>query len=166
VNIKYRILLPHESRIYRTIRLESLEKFPESFSADYQEALKTEKFRLESDIEDQTDCRFVMGAFADKELIGICVFVKRDNKAANIYQMYVRGSFQGKNIGSGLIQAVIKEAYQQFPGIGIFLEVTDKNGKAYHLYKKIGFTETNSETAEKSGLTAMKYSVDNHSTNF
>lgn len=45
MNIEYRNLSPHESSIYRAIRLESLEKFPASFGAQYQEALQLEKFR-------------------------------------------------------------------------------------------------------------------------
>jgi diamine N-acetyltransferase len=141
MNINYRILAPHESMNYRIIRLESLEKFPESFCASYQDALKIEKFRLESDIENQTEDRFVMGAFADDELIGICAFVKDENNTGNIYQMYVKESFQGKNIGWGLIQKVIEEAYERFNKINIFLEVTDKNEKAYNLYRKIGFKD-------------------------
>lgn len=148
MNINYRVLLPHESRNYRIIRLESLEKFPEAFGANYQESLKIEKFRLESDIESQAQDRFVMGAFADDTLIGICAFVKEENNTGNIYQMYVRGSFQGKNIGFGLIQAVIDEAYKRFGGITIFLGVTDKNEKAYNLYRKIGFVEV-TDNAEK-----------------
>lgn len=149
MNIDYRILLPHESRNYRIIRLESLEKFPESFGADYQESLKIEKFRLESDIENQAQDRFVMGALADDAVIGICAFVKDENNTGNIYQMYVRGSFQGKNIGFGLIEEVIEEAHKRFNGITIFLEVTDKNEKAYNLYRKIGFVEVTDNAKKK-----------------
>lgn len=148
MNIIYRVLLPHESKNYRIIRLESLEKFPESFGAVYQEAVQIEKFRMESDIENQTQGRFMVGAFSDDDLIGICAFVKEENPTGSIYQMYVKEHFQGKNIGWGLIQAVIGEASERFPGITIFLEVTDKNEKAYNLYRKIGFTDV-IDTGEK-----------------
>ncbi|MBP2619561.1 hypothetical protein [Chryseobacterium jejuense] len=53
--------------MYRTIRLESLEQFPESFEATYQEAMNTEKLRMETDIENQTVEKFVFGAFADQK---------------------------------------------------------------------------------------------------
>ncbi|KFF17843.1 GNAT family N-acetyltransferase [Chryseobacterium sp. JM1] len=157
MNIKNRFLLPHESKNYRIIRLESLKKFPESFGAVYQEALQIEKFRMESDIENQTQDRFVVGAFSDDELIGICAFVKEENHTGSIYQMYVKEHFQGKNIGWGLIQAVIGEASERFPDITIFLEVTDKNEKAYNLYKKIGFTEVIGDNGkqENSGNTQL-----------
>ncbi|MCJ7935672.1 MAG: GNAT family N-acetyltransferase [Chryseobacterium sp.] len=140
----YRKLVSGESKKYRTIRLESLEKFPESFGASYEEALKTEKFRTESDIEEQTPERFVFGAFADDELAGICTFVKNENNTGNIYQMYVKKEFQGKGIGLGLIEATIHEAYHRFIDIEIILEVTPGNNKAYNLYRKIGFVEITS----------------------
>lgn len=160
MTIKYRKLLPEESKLYREIRLESLEKFPESFGANYQEALKTEKFRLEYDIENQASDRFVFGAYANHELIGICTFIKDQNNTGNIYQMYVKEEFQGKNIGLGLIQAIIKEANDTFKDIVIFLEVINTNSKAYNLYKKNGFEEVIYSTDKQETETniLMKYS--------
>ncbi|SIT03618.1 Acetyltransferase (GNAT) domain-containing protein [Chryseobacterium ureilyticum] len=156
MNINYRNLLPEESKLYRSIRLESLFEFPESFCADYHEALKIEKFRIESDIEQQSFERFVLGAFSEDNLIGICVFVKSENNIGHIYQMYVKKEFQGKNIGSGLIHSIINEANKRFNDIEIFLEVTLQNNKAYHLYKKIGFEEIVNETDPENSI-AMKY---------
>lgn len=156
MNIEYRNLLPNESKVYRAIRLESLEKFPESFGANYQEALKTEKFRIENDIENQSLDRFVFGAFANEELIGICAFAKDEKNTGNIYQMYVRMGFQGKNIGYDLLEAIIHEAYTRFNGIEIVLEVTPKNDRAYYLYKKIGFQEAGHENNSESNI-VMKY---------
>lgn len=153
-SISYRKLLPTESKIYRAIRLESLKKFPESFGATYQEALSIEKFRMESDIEEQTPERFVFGAFEQQELVGICTFVKNENGTGSIYQMYVKKEFQGKNIGQGLIEAVISEACQKFNGIEIILEVTPGNDKAYNLYRKIGFQEIPNTSSEE---ISMKY---------
>lgn len=157
MNINYRLLLPHESKNYRTIRLESLEKFPEAFFASYEESLKIEKFRLETDIEHQAQDRFVLGAFADAELIGICSFVKDENNAGNFYQMYVKEEFQGKNIGLGLIQAVIDEARKRFNEISIFLEVVHNNEKAYHLYKKTGFSEIVNDSREQENGSKKMY---------
>lgn len=157
MNIEYRNLLPHESSIYRAIRLESLEKFPASFGAQYHEALQIEKFRLEGDIEHQTPGRFVIGAFDNQDMVGICVFVKEENAAGSIYQMYVKESYQGKNVGSGLIQATINEARQRFSSVDIFLEVTPHNVKAYGLYKKIGFEAIKNETEGVDANILMRY---------
>lgn len=157
MNIEYRNLLPHESSIYRAIRLESLEKFPASFGAQYHEALQIEKFRLENDIEQQTQGRFVIGAFDDQSLVGICVFVIEENATGSIYQMYVRENYQGKNIGAGLIKATINEARHRFSPVDIFLEVTPHNVKAYGLYKKIGFEAVISETENVNANIMMRY---------
>lgn len=158
MNINYRKLLPEESKAYRTIRLESLEQFPESFGASYQEALKIEKFQIERDIEEQTFGRFVLGAYADDLLTGICTFVTSDKNSGTIYQMYVKREFQGKNIGQGLIEAVILEAERQFNDIEIFLEVAPGNDKAYNLYRKTGFLEViNTSSKDLSSCIKMKY---------
>lgn len=157
MNIQYRKLLPEESTVYRTIRLESLKKFPESFCADYEDALKTEKFRIEYDIENQLAERFVVGAFHQDLLIGICTFVKDENSRGNIYQMYVKKEYQGKNIGLALIQKIIEEADKEFKDLEIYLEVKNTNVKAYRLYQKIGFTEV-AEQNETDSYVLMKYS--------
>lgn len=159
--IEFRNLLPAESSAYRSIRLESLKFFPESFGADYHEASKTEKLRLESDIENQTPGRFVMGAFADDELIGICVFVEEENYSGHIYQMYVKAGFQGKNIGSHLLKAVIEESVSQFSTREIYLEVTCRNTAAYELYRKIGFKKISDQPEKKEMLIMMKYRTEN-----
>lgn len=156
--ISYRKLLSEESKAYRAIRLESLEQFPESFGANYHEALKIEKFQIESDIEEQNFGRFVLGAYADDLLIGICTFVKSDENTGTIYQMYVKKEFQGKNIGQGLIEAVIHEAGRRFNDIEIFLEVAPGNDKAYNLYRKTGFLEVENTSAHDiSNCIMMKY---------
>lgn len=46
MNIEYRKLSAHESKRYRSFRLESLEQFPDSFEASYHEALNTEKLLI------------------------------------------------------------------------------------------------------------------------
>ena len=158
MEIEFRNLLAKESKEYRKIRLESLQRFPKSFCANYQQAIETEELGLESDIENQTFEKFVYGAFSNNELIGICVLVKDEMNIGTIYQMYVQDSFQGKNIGSKLVEEVIKEARIRYGGIDIFLEVLRDNFKAYRLYKKIGFKEVEKKANDASFL--MKYNAD------
>ncbi|WP_312389975.1 GNAT family N-acetyltransferase [Chryseobacterium sp.] len=159
MNIRYRKLLSEESKIYRNIRLESLQKFSESFGVSYEEAAKNEKLRIEFDIENQTKERFVVGAFHEKKLIGICTFIKDENDKGNIYQMYVQSAFQDNNIGACLIKKTIEETNKNFGVIDIFLEVKVTNLKAYHLYKKLGFVEINENSeSENNPIILMKYS--------
>lgn len=154
--IEYRSLLPDESQEYRRIRLESLKEFPEAFSATYQETLNGgEKLTLENDIEKQAFNKFVHGAFVNHELIGICTFVKSGENTGNIYQMYVRKGFQGKNIGLNLIREIVKEAIKRYHDVEIFLEVSANNLQAKHFYLKAGFEQI--QQIENSGDILMKY---------
>lgn len=135
--LEYRKLKSYESGIYREIRLESLKKFPEAFEADYQDALRTEKLRFEIDIENQETDRFMTGAFYGDELVGICGFAKDERGRGNIFQMYVKEEYQGRNIGMELLRAVINDADTK----EIILEVKPDNLNAFHLYQKAGFKE-------------------------
>ncbi|AQX10603.1 hypothetical protein BAY32_15840 [Elizabethkingia ursingii] len=158
MKIEYRNLLPHESKIYRMIRLESLREFPDAFSASYEESVKMEKLRLEEDIENQIPERFVTGAFVDNELSGICAFANFGNNTGNILQMYVKKGLQGSNIGMGLVQTAIQEAKSRFHDIAIELEVRADNVKAFNLYKKAGFQEIDNNAHETSDIIVMRYS--------
>lgn len=72
--------------------------------------------------------------------------------------MYVKRDFQGKNVGQGLIEAVIHEAGRQFNDIEIFLEVIPGNDKAYNLYRKTGFLDVkNTPAKDLSNCIMMKY---------
>jgi len=153
--IEYRSLLPDESKEYRRIRLESLKEFPEAFSATYQETLNVEKLTLEKDIENQTANKLLHGVFVNRELIGICTFVKNDENIGNIYQMYVQKGFQGKDIGLNLVHETIKEAAKRYHNLEIFLEVSVDNLQAKHFYLKAGFEQI--QQNENSGDILMKY---------
>ncbi len=139
MDVEFRKLLPNESNIYRQMRLESLREFPEAFYANYEEALHTEKLKLEINIEQQTPDKFVMGAFVDAELIGMGVFILEENNSGGIYQMYVKEHFHRKNVGGGLITAIMNEAANNLNVKEIHLEITTKNKKAYNFYSKLGF---------------------------
>jgi len=147
--MNYRKLQPRESSKYRAIRLESLKAFPNAFGTKYDEAIQIEKFRFEYDIEHQEQERFVIGAFDQENLIGICAFVMSENSVGDIYQMYVKKEYQNSGIGFQLIQKTIYEAQQLSPNLTIRLEVTKGNHNACNLYQKAGFIEVkNSENGE------------------
>jgi ribosomal protein S18 acetylase RimI-like enzyme len=146
--MNYRKLQPRESSKYRAIRLESLKAFPNAFGTKYDEAIQIEKFRFEYDIEHQVQERFVIGAFDQENLIGICAFAIGENSVGDIYQMYVKNEYQKKGIGFQLVQKTIFEAQKLFPNIIIQLEVTKGNHNAYNLYQKAGFIEVKNDENE------------------
>jgi ribosomal protein S18 acetylase RimI-like enzyme len=87
-----------------------------------------------------------MGAFEDRELIGICgflPFVTQKNivlsDSGEIIQMYVKSAYRGKKIGLHLVEAVVEQAFR-LPAIKqILLGVMEGNISAIRVYEQAGF---------------------------
>jgi len=87
--------------------------------------------------EQQVDDSFVIGAFDQKELIGICgfiTFVLDDvidlSNTGTIIQMYVRSTYSGRKIGLNLTNATIREAFSISDVNQIVLGVRETNMSA------------------------------------
>ena len=110
---------------------------------------------FEAALEAPVDERFVMGAFAQTELIGICGFVpfvseelQTLRKAGSLIQMYVKPAYRGKKIGLGLVKALTQEAFA-LPNIDqIVLEVKADNLGAIRVYEQAGFVTYRAEGRE------------------
>jgi RimJ/RimL family protein N-acetyltransferase len=146
MKISYRKLGPVDARQYRGIRLESLKLYPESFGSTFEEQSKLPKLMFEKSLEQPVDDRFVIGAFDQKTLIGICGFIPfvLDNSlgfsnAGEIIQMYVRSAYSGRKIGLGLVKAVIDEAFKISGLEQIVLGVQEGNMSAIRVYEQAGF---------------------------
>jgi RimJ/RimL family protein N-acetyltransferase len=144
--ISYRKLLPRDSAQYREIRLESLKAHPESFGSTFEEQKKLPKLMFEKAIEQPYDSRFVVGAFDQKEIIGICGFVPFASEyfqdlenAGTIIQMYVKPTYRGRRIGFNLVKTVVDEAFR-LPDIDkVVLGVKEGNLSAIRVYEQAGF---------------------------
>ena len=116
MTISYRKLMPPDAKAYRAIRLESLKAHPESFGSTFEEQQKLPKLMFETAIEAPVDERFVMGAFDQAELIGICGFVPANDQqlqnTGTLIQMYVRAAYSGRKIGLNLVKAVMQGSLQ------------------------------------------------------
>lgn len=153
MKISYRKLVSVDSAQYREIRLESLKAHPESFGSTFDEQRKLPKLMFEKALEQPFDERFVIGAFDQKALIGICGFIPfvLDNNldlsnVGTIIQMYVRAMYSGRKIGLNLVKATIREAFT-LPDIEqIMLGVKEGNLSAVRVYEQAGFQTYNSET--------------------
>lgn len=145
MEINYRKLLPKESRLYRAIRLESLKLFPDSFGSVYEEQVQKEKLSFEKNIEDQTEGRFILGAFRNKKLIGICGTYQHANPKTRhrtfIVQMYVKPEFSKQKIGLNLLNAMIEEAFKNPVIEQLELEVFTDNIPANKIYEQANFKE-------------------------
>ncbi len=101
---------------------------------------------FENAIEQPYDDRFVIGAFNQKSLIGICGFVPlaieyfQDlENAGTIIQMYVKSAYRGRKIGLNLVKTVVDEAFT-LPQISVIvLGVKEDNISAIRVYEQAGF---------------------------
>lgn len=141
----YRKLTPSESGEYRKIRLESLRDAPNNFGSAYEIESKKNKLAFEQFIEEQAEAKFIIGAFEDAKLVGICGFSRESPPKqmhwGYIIQMYVKPQYRGKKIGKGLLDKTMEEAFK-IPGIEqLILGVITTNHSAITVYEKAGFTE-------------------------
>jgi RimJ/RimL family protein N-acetyltransferase len=155
MKISYRKLVSVDSTQYREIRLESLKLHPESFGSTFEEQSKLPKLMFEKAIEQPADDRFVIGAFDQQALIGICGFIlivpdhnQHLSNAGAIIQMYVKSAYSGRKIGLSLVKAVIHEAFKISGLEQIELEVKKGNMSAIRVYEQAGFQTFNTEGGE------------------
>jgi len=144
-NIAYRKLKPHESLQYRALRLESLQKHPSSFASTFEEQKQIPKLAFEKFIEESNSEAFIIGAFDQHKLIGICGFFRHKEKksrhSAEIIQMYVQQAHQGQQVGYHLLKATLTAGFQLEALSQIELEVFANLKAANQLYEKVGFKE-------------------------
>jgi len=155
MEISYRKLVAADSKQYREIRLESLKLHPESFGISFEAQRKLPKLMFEKALEQPVDDRFVIGAFDQQVLIGICgfiPFVPEDNQqlmnTGTIIQVYVKSAYRGRKIGLGLIQAVLHAAFKIPSMEQIVLGVYEGNVGAIRVYEQAGFQIYNLEGRE------------------
>ena len=145
MNIHYRKLLPADSKSYREIRLDALQRFPENFGSSYEAESLKPKLAFEIVIEQQTGNNFIIGAFDGDKLIGICGFAQENGPKIQhrglIIQMYIQPDYQGKKLGQQLLQATIGAAFKIPEVEQLALGVISHNRSAAKIYEQAGFTE-------------------------
>src|SRR5215204_540418 len=115
MKISYRNLKPSEAKDFRRVRLECLQKFPDSFGTLYEDEAGKAKLYFEELIEKDSADVFFFGAFAGEDLIGIAGFVRgnrtKTRHRGEIAAMYVKPDFRGLKIGENLLRALIKALF-------------------------------------------------------
>jgi ribosomal protein S18 acetylase RimI-like enzyme len=154
--ISYRILEPKDSSDYRRIRLKSLKEHPDCFTAKYEEQVRLEKLYFERQIEINSQEAFMVGAYSEGCLIGICGFLGKSDyfdDAGTIVQMYVLPEWRNKGIGHGLVQLIKDIVTKEKTFTKIVLEVPRTNDSAIHAYEKASFKKVSpSNQVEKPWL--------------
>ncbi|MFM9837759.1 MAG: GNAT family N-acetyltransferase [Cyclobacteriaceae bacterium] len=144
-NIVYRKIEINEIEQYHKIRLDCLKNYPQNFGTLYDEEQKSSSFKFDKIIGQQSTTDFLMGAFSNERLVGICGFIKEKREKTKhigeISGMHVIAEFSGQKIGARLLNTTILTAFKNSALEQIILAVADKNQTAQNLYKKFGFVE-------------------------
>lgn len=143
MSIIIRKLQPHESVVYRAVRLACLKNVPAYFGSTYEEEILNPKLMFETFIETDSTDHVMFGAFDDEQLIGITGFNRMARQRAmhrgEIVQVYVDSNYRGQNIGEKLIRRTLEYAFTRDGIEQVQLSVIANNQTAIKLYEKIGF---------------------------
>jgi len=143
MDIIIRKLQPHESAIYREVRLACLKNVPEYFGSTYEEEVLNPKFMFETYIENESPDHVIFGAFDSERLIGITGFNRMARQRAGhrgeVVQVYVDPNYRGQNIGEKLLRRVLEYGFTLDGIEQIQLSVIANNLTAIRLYEKLGF---------------------------
>jgi ribosomal protein S18 acetylase RimI-like enzyme len=140
--MEMRRLTDRDAESYRQLRQEALEREPLAFTdsvAEHQAVtLETIRTRLGT-----TEDNFVVGAFIDRQLIGMAGFFRRRGEKirhrGGIWGVYVSEECRGKGVGRALLGELIG-LVQLLPGMEqVALAVSSQNAGAKSLYESLGF---------------------------
>lgn len=140
--VAYFVLTAEWCERYRETRLESLREFPEAFGANYAEQVLLSELYSEQFIRNPQNEVLFMGARRGEELIGIVALICSNPAAldeAEIMQVYVKSSEQGRGIATALFNALMQEARARNQVKTIRLAVKRHNKAANRLYQSLGW---------------------------
>jgi RimJ/RimL family protein N-acetyltransferase len=143
--IEYRPVNPSESKKYRALRLECLQKAKDNFGATYEESVNNPELFFESAIKSEDVYNKIYGAFDGNELIAICGYRResgiKTRHRALLVQVYTKPEYRGKNISYKLMKFMIDKLFEDESMQQITLGVVSDNISAVKVYERLGFTE-------------------------
>ena len=143
--IEFRILSADDLNSYREIRLDCLQNYPDNFGTLFENEINSKSLKFDKVLREENSKSFLLGAFIEKELIGICGFTREDrlktNHRGEINQMYVLNKLAGQGIGTKLLKLTLDKAFTDESLELIELGVVNNNDKAIKIYSNFGFVE-------------------------
>jgi ribosomal protein S18 acetylase RimI-like enzyme len=126
---------------YKEIRLDALQKNPESFGRAYEEEKNRSENEWKSKLEDKN--RTTLLVLDGKKAVGILGIIfessARVAHIADIISVYLKEEYRGKGIASQLMEEAIKVIKSRKITKKVKLNVTTNQLPAVNLYKKFGF---------------------------
>lgn len=143
--IELRTVDETDAAAFRAIWLRALREHPEAFGAAWEEEQQqtVEQIATRLRTELATPESFTLGAFVDRQLVGIVTFRRwtpaKFRHGAMLTGMYVAAQMRGRGVGRMLVAALIARA-RQLDGLQrIKLAVVTANPAARALYQSLGF---------------------------
>ncbi|UPL48708.1 GNAT family N-acetyltransferase [Hymenobacter sublimis] len=143
--VAIRQLLPADSLAYRRLRLACLAEYPASFGSSVEEEEQLGPLYFEKHIEAQEPGAFVMGAFNETELVGMCAFLQASRRKVrhqgDIRQVCVSPAYKRQGLGRALLLRTLQAAFALPDLEQIYLGVIVGNAAANQLYESLGFEQ-------------------------
>jgi len=143
--INFRLLEAKDRESCRQIRLECLTSYPEFFGDTYEEEINAPNLKFDKALRLGDRTSFLMGAFSEDSLVGICGFIQdgrmKTSHRGELVDVYIDPSFSSHGIGNELLGLTIAKIFENNFIDHVLLSVVNTNEKAINLYKKHGFVQ-------------------------
>jgi ribosomal protein S18 acetylase RimI-like enzyme len=141
--IEIRLLTARDTEAYWHLRLEALEREPQSFAESTEEHRETSVKSAAERWVANPDNNFLFGAFHEGQLVGMAGFfrypIAKARHKGRIWGVYVRESYRGQGIGRALLVALLGRI-KACPGVEqVSLTVVSGQEAARALYRSLGF---------------------------